>query len=485
MNKEQLGYIKKRVLLLGLVLLCGLAIYGALRFVPYGFPAASSYFVTPPARTLQTDEIGQMRSVTEDYFKLSLSGDDFEEWNTEKQDFWKYSIAFAAYGLPSAMIIDPEHKAEYQALMDMMIWKMKSKKVWSDFTDRGFGADPISVQNIMYKGHLNLMYGLYQLSTGDQRYAREYTWLTQQLASEMRLHHQGIYEGVTCEPNAWFVECNTIGMLSLHVYDLIYGTEHTNNEIQWSLDFIMDRMRDPKTGLFYRAYLPNHDLVKKQISGYANAWILTFLRPFLKEEMEAIYPAFKEHLIEEFGPYAAVLGQTEGEPDQVAQIFALWASKEFKDEELFGKLRNAVDKFGRLDYESESGGLAYDDPNNVLINGVIVASKMHLGWDVVLSHDWGHFLGSEQIPDVADLSWVDILPLRSYATGDNLELPTASEQRACPSCFWGDYESTRMKSTEMMGEKSQENCPVGVGEPSSCNLEVLNEPILEGSITTP
>ena len=74
-----------------------------------------------------------------------------------------------------------------------MIQKMKSRLVWGDYTEMGFGEDPISFQNSMYKGHLNLMYGLYQLTTGDLRYAREYTWLTNQIVEEMRLHHRGVY----------------------------------------------------------------------------------------------------------------------------------------------------------------------------------------------------------------------------------------------------------------------------------------------------
>lgn len=470
---------KRTLLTLSAMLGVGISIWAAYTFLPFGMPTTARYFDAPATRQLQSDEIGQLRSVTESFFSLSLSGDDFKGWNTEQQHFWKYSIAFAAYGLPSAMIIDPKHHAQYQALMDMMISKMKSKKVWGDFTDRGFGGDPISVQNIMYKGHLNLMYGLYQLTTGDTRYAREYSWLSQQIAAEMRLHHAGIYEGVTCEPNAWFVECNTIGMLSLHIYDRIYGTQYTDNEIQWSLDFIMNKMRDPETGLFYRAYLPNHDLVKKQISGYANAWSLTFLAPFLEDQMAELYLSFKSNLVEEFGPYAAVLGQTGGEPDQVAQIFGLWAAKEFNDPILFGKLRNAVDKFGGLSKESVSGGLAYDDPNSVLINGVIVASKVHLGWKQVLDHSWGHYPEPIAIPNTSDLSWTDILPTRTYAVGDNLELPILVKKRACPDCFWGDYKSIRMQ-LEQEQQPQAAKCLVGDQEQGNCGLEKLSGPILNG-----
>ena len=291
----------------------------------------------------------------------------------------------------------------------------------------------------------------------------------------MRLHHEGKYEGVTCEPNAWFVECNAIGMMSLHIYDLLYGTSFTDNEVQWSVDFIMNRMRDPDTGLFYRAYLPNHDLVKEQIGGYSNAWILSFLTPFLAEQMSEIYPSFKQHLVEEFGPYAGVLLQVDGNPDQVAQIFGLWAAKEHNDQELFAKLRNAVDKFGRLGEEPESGGMAYDDPNSVLINGVILSSKLHLGWDAVLNHPWPSLTAKAQIPDTAGMDWTHILPQRTFAMDDGLELPEVSAMRACPSCFWGEYRSVRMQA-----EQQLQNCPTG--ETSSCTIK-QDTRLVEANIT--
>lgn len=430
-----------------LAVLAAVAAAAIVLMLPLGLPDEEAYFKQPGQRELQADEIGQLRSLNETYFKLSLHGDDFEGWNTERQDHWKYSIAFAFYGLPSAIIINPEKTAEYKALMDMMISAMKSKKVWGDFTDRGFGADPISIQNIMYKGHLNLMYGLYQLSTGDLRYAREYTWLTGQVAEEMRLHHEGIYEGVTCEPNAWFVECNTIGMLSLHIYDKLYATTYTENEIQWSLDFIMDRMQDDETGLFYRYYQPNHDFVRTDITGYANGWILTFLNPFLPQEMGGIYQAFKKNLTVEYGPYASVYNRVGDNPtvDQVAHGFGLWAAKELDDPDLFGKLRNSVDKVVGLTVNKKHGGLSYDAPDSVMINGGILASKLHVGWDEVVNHDWGFEGLPYAVPDTADMTWTDLLPQRIYAINDGRAFPLHSDARPCPNCYWGDFVSQRMK----------------------------------------
>jgi hypothetical protein len=446
----------------------------AMAVLPLGMPRSAAYFETPENRAFQKDEIGQLRRVQKTYDRMANTGDDFSGWNEDMQDFWKYAIAFSSYGLPSAMMIDPENEDEYRLLFDTMIWKMKSRRVWGDFTDRGFGPDPISSQNIMYKGHLNLMFGLYQLTTGDDRYAREYSWLSERIADELRLHHQGKYEGVTCEPNAWYPECNAIGMLSLHIYDKLYGTDYTENEVRWTLDFMNEKMRHADTGLFYRSYHPQQDAVYKNISGYANAWTLTFLNPFLPEDMKKTYEtSFKDNLITHLGPfYASVRGDARSDPkrNQTAHLFGLWAAKEFKDEALFGKLRNSVDKFGGLK-PAEGGGLRYDTEESVLMNGVVLSAKLHVGWNTILEHEWGH-ARPETIPDTADMTWRDVLPETIYRmnNGEN-PLPASDiSQRACPNCYWGDYESVRMKA-----EKEKQICLAEDNENKNCGIKDLDQ----------
>jgi hypothetical protein len=420
----------------GALLLCGL-VYAGVRFLPFGLTDAERYFDPPAARQLQEDEAGQLTDVLNEYRRLSASGDLFEGWNRERRLFWKYTIAFSSYGLPSAMRIVPEQRPQLEHLLSLMIQKMKSRLVWGDFTEMGFGQDPISFQNIMYKGHLNLMYGLYQLTTGDLRYAREYTWLTNQIVEEMRLHHRGIYEGTTCEPDHWFVECNVIGMLSLHVYDQLFGTAYRENEIAWTLDFIEKRMIDPETGLFYRQYHPSHDVVDTRLLGYNNAWIITFLHPIVPEWSERLYPVWKDVFVSELGPYATVDGEKDGASDPVALVFGMWAAKEMGDVDLYRKLRNTTDKLGRLTRDPATGAMTYESEDGLLVNGVILATKLHEGWNAVLGHDWGHPL-PVAVPDVSDMQWTDLLPAEVYDLDPERPLPEPVEGRDCPNCLWGD-----------------------------------------------
>lgn len=463
---------KKRNLIILALCVAAALMYMAL---PIGMPNKNAYFEPIETRQLQKDEIGQLIRVRKMFAEMANKGDDFIGWNTDIQDFWKYTIAFSSYGIPSAMIIDPENEDEYRLLLDTMIWKMKSRRVWGDFTDRGFGTDPIGSQNIMYKGHLNLMYGLYQMTTGDTRYAKEFTWLTNKIAEEMRLHHEGSYEGVTCEPNAWFVECNTIGIMSLHIYDKLYGTTFIETEAKWTLDFMTSRMQDEETGLFYRSYHPQQDVVLKDISGYANAWSLSFLKSFLPVETQRIYDqGFRENLVLNYGPfYASVKGDLRSDPkqNQVAHIFGLWAAKEFDDANLFGKLRNSIDKIGSLQAKKD-GGLGYKSDDSPLMNGVVLGAKLHLGWDVILSHDWGHPLPAI-MPETDGITWEDLLPTEIYMSGtDNVSLPASRiDKRPCPNCFWGEYESIKMKKEK----QNQAICLSHALENSRCGMKALQD----------
>ncbi len=389
------------------VLAAALAVY---RFLPAGMPGGEDYFAPVGQRKLLEDEKGQWSYVRNQFNRLDSTGDTFGDWDPRMQILWKYSIAFSSYGVPSICLADPEHADMAIYTMWTMIRAMKSKKVWEDWLECGFGEDPISRQNIMYKGHLNLMYGLYQLVSGDERFARECTWLTRQIAKEIRSNHAtGRYEGVECEPGHYFVQCNSIGLLSLHVYDKLFGTHYTENEVQWTLAFIHRRMTDPETGLYWTQYHPTHDTVERYLSGYTNAWTMVVLRSLEPEYNNRLYPVWKKVFVREIGPYAYVRETPEGGPSKMATTFGLWAAKEFGDVGLFRRLRNSIDKKGGLAWVPETAVLMYKEGDNTLGNGTVLSFKVHAGWNAILSHDWGHKRPAT-IPDVSGMTWKDVLP---------------------------------------------------------------------------
>lgn len=243
---------------------------GLIYFIwPLGLPNSDEYFNPPSNRSLQEDEIGQWSYLRSLYSEMDASGDLFKGWDQDQQIFWKYAIAFAAYGLPSLVLIDPENKESTIYYLAVMIKKMKSKKVWKEWQDFGFGKDPICKQNIMYKGHLNLMYGLYQLVSGRQDFSKEFIYLTKLMVEELEtIHGENQYEGIACEPNRYFVHCNAVALMSLYIHDKIYSTSYMENHGNRVISFLQNKMADPETGLYWKIYHPSHNTVEKYLSAY-------------------------------------------------------------------------------------------------------------------------------------------------------------------------------------------------------------------------
>ena len=109
--------------------------------LPIGHAPASDYFAPIGERVLQEDEIGQFNHVFEQYEHMSFTGDAFVGWDTKDQPLWRYGIAFGAYSMPSIAMISPAHADRAKHCLSNMINKMKSKKVWGDWTEYGMSDD--------------------------------------------------------------------------------------------------------------------------------------------------------------------------------------------------------------------------------------------------------------------------------------------------------------------------------------------------------
>ncbi|MEE3035372.1 MAG: hypothetical protein VX325_05955 [Bacteroidota bacterium] len=376
-------------------------------FYPFSLPPGENYFKPIGKRTLQKDEIGQFNYVYETYSIMDITGDEFPGWDVSEQLRWRYGIAFASYSVPSIVIISKDHASKAKHLMQIMIKKMKSKRVWGDWIAYGMGEDPISEGNIMYKAHLNLMYGLYHLITGSEEFSLEYTWLTNKIVDEMRRHHlEGKHEGADCEPGRYFAQCNSITLLSLKIYDKLYGTNYSEEEAKWTISFIKDKMVDKKYGFYHKMYSTDMGYSNTLLSGYTNAWTMTFLRSYEKDYNDALYPVWKKYFTKEIGPFAYVREDHEAKASPLATMTGMIAAKEFNDISLFTKLRNSVDR--NLYQKQDAHHYIYKGINNEIYNGPILWTKVHLGWETILNYDWGHDQ-IYKIPDVKEMNWKDIL----------------------------------------------------------------------------
>jgi hypothetical protein len=403
MNKQK----KVSFFIAGIIFL--LVVYS---FYPFGLPNAKRYFDPIGQRTLQKDEIGQFNYVYNTYELMDITGDEFIGWDTSEHLRWRYGIAFSSYAMPSIAMISQEHADRAKHAMYLMIKKMKSPKVWGDWISYGMGDDPISEGNVMYKGHLNLMYGLYQLMTGNEEFSRELTWLTSRIIDEMRRHHiEGKHEGADCEPGRYFAQCNSISLLSLKIYDKLYGTNYSDVEASWTINFIKQKMTDQNNGFYLKMYNTKHQFCNPQLSGYTNAWTMTFLRVYEEKYNEDLYSVWKENFTQELGPFAYVKEDLEAGASPLAHLTGLLAAKEFEDISLFRKLRNSIDR--KLYQKDDLNHYLYSNINNPIYNGPILWTKVHVGWKKVLEHDWG-YTKNFNIPNIDNMQWTDVLDTKLF-----------------------------------------------------------------------
>ncbi|MCX6007334.1 MAG: hypothetical protein NTZ34_08795 [Chloroflexi bacterium] len=267
---------------------------------------------------------------------------------------WKYGLAFTAYGLASIPYIEPGQRVAIGHYIDKLIQKMKLKVVWVDWVEQGYGDDYLSEHNIMYKGHLNLMYGLHGLIYGGNKWDKDFTWLTDKISNEI---DETSYSGVTCEPDDYYVQCNTIGIYSLLLYDKLHGTDHSKQVNSW-LKFVKTRMIVEPYGLFSRCYHPEHDYVEDGVSGNCNAWSITFIHAIDPAFAEELYPKFKKTFVKETGQMAYATEYPNGNVDPLVTILTLALAKEMGDQALFDKILNMMEKYNTPSFNGLRSGRA-------------------------------------------------------------------------------------------------------------------------------
>ena len=133
--------------------------------------------------TKEADAIWKLHKEVLDFTLESGWDNEIHPWSRSMQNFWKYPLAFSTYAIPSVAVIDPERYQEVCDYLRKSLLLYKDTPVWDGWKRQGYG-DPITHANIMYKGHLNLIYGLYQLVSGSDEFEAEYKQLTKIIIDE-------------------------------------------------------------------------------------------------------------------------------------------------------------------------------------------------------------------------------------------------------------------------------------------------------------
>ena len=165
------------------------------------------------------------------------------------------------------------------------------------------------------------------------------------------------------------------------LYDKLHGTDHSKEVNNW-LKFIKTRLIVEPYGLFTRSYHPEHDYVDDIISGYANAWSITFLNGIDPAFAEELYPKFKKTFVKETGPMAYATEYPNGDLDGQASVMTLALAKEMGDQDLFNKILNLLEKYNILSVNGPTVSYKNMDKNS---QGFILFSKINIGLGKLLA----------------------------------------------------------------------------------------------------
>lgn len=324
---------------------------------------------------------------------------DRHRWARSLQSFWKYPLAFSTYAIPSLIMIEPGLYEEAADYMKKSILLMKDTPVWDDYTRNAFAGDPVSYKNIMYKGHLNLMYGLYQMVTGNREFEEEYQNLTNIIVEEYDKNAvcDTPYWGVECEPDQYFPQCNSMGMMSMKVHDIVFGTNYEEKYSKKILQFIKEKLTDKDTGLIFAKYHASHDQAEAYITGFCNSWALVMLHRYDKKFYESAFEIFKKNFVKEtHNGKAAYLKEysyfdepSTGLEESMGVFYSTALAKEYRDPELWNKIsRYFIITYGM---KMEDGTMRFKDAkmeDETFVQNYVFWGEVHQGWENILNYDW-------------------------------------------------------------------------------------------------
>ena len=167
---------------------------------------------------------------------------------------YRYQIAFLSYGVVSLAQSDPDRTPHYRRLFLRLLDKMEHPTTQSFWKKSGYRGDGKSRDNIMYRGHLALMYALTHFSFGSTRDSEKFHKLVNSLHREMVSSPSG---GICCEPDQLFIQCNTVALLAFSLHDRLHGTDYAasgHRLLRWA----QQKIPVPGTQLFRDDYRMVH-----------------------------------------------------------------------------------------------------------------------------------------------------------------------------------------------------------------------------------
>ena len=207
---------------------------------------------------------------------------------------YRYQLAFLAYGLCSLVRSEPSLHEEAHRIFSRLVDKMEQPATLAYWKADGFDGDGLIRDNIMYRGHLNLMYALAHDRFGETRFDERFHALSRALFDELNRDRP-----ICCEPDHLFFQCNSVSALSLWLHDRAFGTSY-GTTARRILTWARKQMPLPDTTLVCDDFRPSTGKSNTHRAGYANAWAIAFLWPVpgMHADMQKMYADWRRTFAE-------------------------------------------------------------------------------------------------------------------------------------------------------------------------------------------
>jgi hypothetical protein len=266
---------------------------------------------------------------------------------------YRYQLAFLGFGLCSIIAGEPKLRDEGRAIFTKLVEKMEHPTTLRYWKALGYQGNGAKSQNVMYRGHLNLMYALAHDRFGEIRFDERFHELSRALFKEL-----GGERPICCEPDHLFVQCNAVTILSLFLHDRAFGTDYASAGKRL-LTWAREHMPLEGTTLVRENYRPSTGKSSAWRAGCANAWTISFLAPVpgLEDEANAMYADWRRMFVEPSLVPGAVKGAPASEDlpmeemissELLATTFGLLAAREAGDERLHERLEWTIAKMERV-----------------------------------------------------------------------------------------------------------------------------------------
>ncbi len=356
---------------------------------------AFSAAVPPSYPSADEKEWGQLQWVLKLADQDIADFSNFQSVDEQGISASRYSVAFAAYFLAAEQYHKfPAWRDTIQPAFDRINKKMLEKKVWGYWAHESLGitkfepkmdrpypenADPVSLGNIMYSGHLGQMINLYQMLYNDRTWDAPGSIVFKQSDTVSFVYNNKSLQdvmflqlisnpvpGIECERNAIFPVCNLHPMLSWKLYDQMHGTRYFAAAQPLFDEFFASKFVDPKThsyaiiylikqGLVFSSWSPRYGnkmdpmiqgLVEKGAnfnSASIDGWLGTFMHAWNPKLIEELWPYRKAFQVKTSPDGSVDLRKDDFAPDAYWGFFTMGVA-EMGDAPLLKALHAAADK---------------------------------------------------------------------------------------------------------------------------------------------